>query len=334
MSTRRAALLSLLLLCGACTPNFEDVWLVKDLRILGLQTDPPEVLVPLDAQFPPNTFPTVHVQALAVDPAAGGSAELHWELWACPAGTPQGSTMPGATPTDAPRCDPGTLRQLVKQGSSLLSDIQADFVLDRDLYNTSLAVDPVKLGEVALGGVPVLLDLQVSSAELGSDRVVTRPVYGNPIPLPKTANANPQLDKILVDDTAQTALKVKPGQTVKLLPVPAASAAESYWVATFKGLCSVDADCDDGQAGAQCMGGICSRKLTEYLSYAFFTTAGTLSDATTGGKPSPFVDNKKIADPSSNWAAPGTPGQAQLWVVIRDDRGGISWQTLQAEISN
>jgi hypothetical protein len=333
MPARRAALLLLLSALAACTPDFEQAWLVKDLRILGLQADPPEVLLPIDAQYPPATFPTVHVSGLVVDPPEAATVPVRWELWACSQDSLRVSSMGGGTLSDAVRCDTASRAQQVANGLSPISAISADFTLDRELYNAALAADVYKIGPIALGGVPVVLDLQVSNDTVGTDRAIKRVVYGNPLPLPKTANANPQLDQILVDDVDQSPIQVKPGQTVKLLPVPAPGAAEGYWVATFKGLCIKDADCNDGQAGAQCVTGICSRQLTEYLSYAFFTTAGTLSDATTGGKPSPFIDNKKIADPSSNWAAPATPGKAQLWVVIRDDRGGLSWKTLQAEIS-
>jgi hypothetical protein len=339
MSARRAvvgrsALLLLFFGLAACTPDFEQIWLVKDLRILGLQADPPEVLVPIDAQYPPATFPTVHVSGLVVDPPEAASVTVRWELWACSQDSLRASGMnAGGTLSDSVRCDTASRSQQVANGTSALSAISADFTLDRDLYSAALAADVYKIGPIALGGVPVVLDLQVTSDTVGFDRAIKRVVYGNPLPLLKTANVNPHLDKVLVDDVDQSSLQVKVGQTVKLLPVPMADAAEGYWVATFKGLCSKDSDCEDGQAGTQCVSGICSRHLTEYLSYAFFTTAGTLSDATTGGKPSPFINNKKIADPSSSWAAPSTPGKAQLWVVIRDDRGGLSWKTLQAEVT-
>jgi hypothetical protein len=176
-----------------------------------------------------------------------------------------------------------------------------------------------------------MVELRVGS-EAGSDRALKRIVYGNPLPAEKKPNTNPWLGRLLVDGKELPAgndLQVDAGQTVKLLPEPAPGARESYWVATFRGPCTLDTQCGEG---AVCKDHICSRRLDEFLSYAFFTTAGALSYASTGGKPTPFAENKKIADPSSDWTAPPAPGRAELWVVVRDDRGGVGWKTLQAAV--
>jgi len=59
----------------------------------------------------------------------------------------------------------------------------------------------------------------------------------------------------------------------------------------------------------------------EALGYSFFATAGSISslrstDTTATGQP---------ADTSVDWSTPSDPQQVQLWVVVRDGRGGVGW---------
>jgi hypothetical protein len=83
-----------------------------------------------------------------------------------------------------------------------------------------------------------------------------------------------------------------------------------------------------------------TKELEEFLSYAFFVTAGELSHARTGGKPSLFVDLKKADDLTSEWTpedpatsdANPTAASPQIWIVVRDDRGGVGWTSLSAGV--
>ncbi|EYF02614.1 hypothetical protein [Chondromyces apiculatus] len=66
----------------------------------------------------------------------------------------------------------------------------------------------------------------------------------------------------------------------------------------------------------------------EVILVSWFATAGTLDADRTGraeGEPETTTDN--------TWTAPDTPGEARLWVVIRDDRGGTGWQSYRFTIS-
>lgn len=62
--------------------------------------------------------------------------------------------------------------------------------------------------------------------------------------------------------------------------------------------------------------------------FSFFATAGSIStlhstDTTSTGESAPtWVD----------WTAPATPQQVQLWVVLRDGRGGIDWLTRVVQV--
>ncbi len=66
----------------------------------------------------------------------------------------------------------------------------------------------------------------------------------------------------------------------------------------------------------------------EALSFSFFATDGDVSslrsaDETTTGEP---------VDPSIDYTAPHTTGPLQLWVVVRDGRGGVGWLTRTVQV--
>jgi hypothetical protein len=284
---RRAILL--LLILGACTPDFDEVWEVQDLRILAIQAEPPEVLISLDAP----TIPQVAIQPLVVDPTLPQDASLEWELWACP--------------EEEELCKDEATRELVHRQSSPLSEIGASFTPSRELLTRALELDPFG----GLGGVPILLDLRVEGpthTALGIKRVV----YGLPDPPEKTANRNPDVAEVTADgQPIQEPLHVEPDQVTTLLPRPAADAREAYVVRTFEGS---------------------TRELEEFLSYRYYTTAGELSHAITGGKPNAFVDDAKVTDVSADWTAPPLQQQATIWIVVHDDRGGVGWSSISATI--
>jgi len=287
---RRLRSLTLLAVAGvACTPEFEQAWLVTDLRILAIRAEPPEVLVPAGT----TTFPAVHVDALVVDPRATADTVFDWKLLVCTA--------------EEPRCELAERQELVRQDSTRLDQISLDFTLAADFYQAALAADPLR----GFGGVAVMVELQVSRGE-DVARGIKRIVYGNFVPPEKQPNVNPGIDRITVDEqpTPQP-WAAKLGQKVKLRPSSPAADKEKYWAATFTG----------GK-----------RELDEYLSYSFFVTTGKLSDATTGGKPVPFVTNSKLTDLSSDWTPAALAegiGGAAVWIVVHDDRGGVGWSELR-----
>ena len=86
---------------------------------------------------------------------------------------------------------------------------------------------------------------------------------------------------------------------------------ESFWVNTFTGQ---------------------TKELAEYLSYAYFVTSGKLGKPTTGGPPNVFVTIKGVNDVASDWT-PRKEGDATLWVVVRDGRGGASWISREVRVN-
>lgn len=320
---RLAAALALLgaALLPGCTPDFEEAWQVTDLRILAIQADPAEAL---GTRATLVALPPVHVTALVVDPRAPDAA-VDWELWAC---SPEQNT-----------CDDAAARVLVKRARTAPAAIAADFAITPALLATAIQKDTLR----GFGGVPVKVHLKVSGPR-GSDEGIKRLVYGLADQPLKTApaagtlrgtcrttlpscddglscergsclrlpNRNPAILRLTADDKPLDATrKLVAGQKVKLYPETPAGEAEAYWVYTFEGG---------------------TRQREEYLSYSFFATSGKLSNANTGGRPSVFITRKSALDLSSSWT-PAEAGRATLWLVVRDDRGGVSWVSHTVQVT-
>ena len=65
----------------------------------------------------------------------------------------------------------------------------------------------------------------------------------------------------------------------------------------------------------------------ESIRAAFFATGGAFVDDRVGrdaNDTATFVDN--------GWEAPRGPGRVHLWVVLRDDRGGVGWQSYVVDV--
>ena len=62
---------------------------------------------------------------------------------------------------------------------------------------------------------------------------------------------------------------------------------------------------------------------------SWFASSGTFTDAHTGR------EEAGPDDPSSDntWLAPATPGAVFLWIVLRDDRGGVAWKGYRVDVT-
>src|SRR5687768_10254428 len=114
--------LALPLAAGACTPDFQNITTIRDLRLLVVMAQPPEVLVdlpawaavdPADAPAVESQLPTFNLQALVMDPAGGGRP-VEYQAWACGNDPLENSRNPtaqmgrvGATVAQAP-CPAGS----------------------------------------------------------------------------------------------------------------------------------------------------------------------------------------------------------------------------------
>lgn len=63
----------------------------------------------------------------------------------------------------------------------------------------------------------------------------------------------------------------------------------------------------------------------ETVTVAWFTTGGSFASSST--------DDPEGNDFTENvWTAPDEPGTLNIWLVLRDNRGGVSWRTLEVEV--
>src|SRR3989339_296328 len=114
----------------SCTPDFDEAWLLKDLRILAIRSDTPEILLEQAALEASNPeFPQVSISALVVDPSAP-SAPVTWKFWACT--------------SEEITCAKASLRRLIHEGQTSLNEIQTEFSLDQSIFKAGLAVDPYR----------------------------------------------------------------------------------------------------------------------------------------------------------------------------------------------
>jgi hypothetical protein len=66
----------------------------------------------------------------------------------------------------------------------------------------------------------------------------------------------------------------------------------------------------------------------EAVRVAWFATAGSFAETRTGRS----EEESANTDSENIWTAPAAPGNATIWVVVRDDRGGVSWSELGVTI--
>ncbi len=66
----------------------------------------------------------------------------------------------------------------------------------------------------------------------------------------------------------------------------------------------------------------------EAIRVSWFTTAGALAADSSGRA----GDEAARSDADDTWTAPDAPGEARLWLVVRDDRGGVGWQSYRVKI--
>ena len=204
---------------AACTPSFEDVSEVTDLRVLAIQAEPPEAQY--DAQ---HDVQDVRVRILAVDPLRTAITML--------------ATL--CLPTDSRRCESGPVPAF-----PLLDPARSggnEFSVEVPGRLLSAAVEKFRAGDalLGLGGVRVMLALSVSDGDprkdVAADKILLYSKVGTP------PNHNPELTGLsLSAGCVQSSLA--PGETLKLKrgvecglrPVLAEGAQEEYDTTDLRG---------------------------------------------------------------------------------------------------
>ncbi len=68
----------------------------------------------------------------------------------------------------------------------------------------------------------------------------------------------------------------------------------------------------------------------ESIRVSWFATGGALETGHSGR--SEEESERGLVDAEDRWTAPTTAGPAFLWVVVRDDRGGVGWATYRFDV--
>lgn len=199
-------------------------------------------------------------------------------------------------PTESGRCDDPSAPFVALAPSDsdpacaiLYPSFQLASVIERSVRADALA---------GFGGIGVQVSLRVTpggdreAAELATKRVLYSPRF----PEGRVANTNPAVDVELEVDGD--------GGAITFTPAEPDGVRESYLLPTLDG-------------------GV--RSFTENLSYAWFATSGRWSAETTGGPVDIFGNTPAL---ETTWT-PGGDEAADMWVVVRDERGGTTWHELE-----
>lgn len=299
LESRLLLLASVLALAAACASEFEKQSQIVKLRVLGVQAEPPELVL---GEGP---LPKTVLTALAVEPSG---ALVTTQFAVCLYAS--GSTLTSAD-IDCPGASGFTLPDAGPASATL--DL-ADPALQAAALPMFAGDGGVPTGDGGLSqalekGLPLVLGFTASAPAFGNPDGGPPPAQGHDgqflkgiasvtlrtASAARPPNKNPALEAVTLDGTpiaADGSTTVRAGQKVTLVPVPAGDAKEKT---------------PDGSA--------------EKLNFSFYATGGDVeflrsADTTATGQP---------GETSIGFTAPLTAGTLRLWVVIRDGRGGLGW---------
>lgn len=161
-------------------------------------------------------------------------------------------------------------------------------------------------------------------------------------------NENPQLDTLVLvhPDGSEQPLSAADSEPVLTVAAGERVRLRASWPdcplepSCGDGICSLgELDCADDCGDAHgCTGSEpyvyfdpLSRQLVdrrEALRVAWFASDGAFDHERTGRSP----EEADEASTENAWRAPDEPGDVRLWVVVRDDRGGVGWGSYQLQV--
>ncbi len=345
-------LLVVLIACSACGDDLPSPTLVDDLRVLAVKADPPEVMVDRVDGVATETGP-VSFQALVVDPR-GPAMIYEWRF--CPVESNEtcgdfDQRRAAASPEFRPVLDTARAQKLPGQSQAIASrsarGVEPFTVqLPSSLFHYHLVSSGLGLGngswvsavlEVASGSERLQVqkrvvlgarDLSQWNPELQSfGWQVCRP--GGPVAgcvplLPRTANRNPVITGVEIARSdrpdapfaplatdPQSVLTLGPGEVVRLRPVLGPGAEERFQI--------VESTLHQSDLV------VVERK--EEVVISWFSTAGKFGAPRTTPQLTKTLDNTFTAP-----AAAPEAGRLSVFVVARDQRGGVDWTTVEVEV--
>ncbi len=341
----RRALLCLFALAASCSLPTDDPSTVHDLRILAIQTTPPELQYPVQGNFQdleqgqcvPDLSPLfsagpIQLAALVADPQGNGR-DLSWTWTECP------QTSDGRCPTD-----PG---YVIAKGNGLPSQISTSW----DIVAEGLAEEQIQAGcdagcpptpvlttfaDNPLGlcryGVWLQIGLEVGAPGDGGSVFGNKLLVFTPVPSDYPTDAgvcpqgpdggmpphhNPVFDSLQLDQQTlpvSGSVNVLAGQVYSITPViPTGPTGEQpYCLPDFQGGWTL---------------------LTETWLFSLMTTVGNFSTEQVGAGGFGNLQGGQI-NLSVNWTTPADAGVATIYSVLRDGRGGTSWITRQVDLQS
>jgi hypothetical protein len=289
---RPSLLLLLVLLFAACEPSVVDQSQLLTTRVLAIRADPPELVVPQDGGLPVP----VHFSILAFEPD-GGTPTVTLAL--CLSGDPYSADFqcPGVDGVSLPD---DTLDVASPDIAALLG------AFDGGIPDAGLTPDERGVLQVAIGYFATNGGTGVGDTERGVYRLGVR-FSGNP-------NHNPELLAVIVPDGGSLGGASLPlQQNVLLTPEIPQGGADSLWP-------SVGVD-----GGIETYPSLDGGILYENLNYSWYATQPDVNDFRSR-EPTP-VDTAETAYSQYSGAQ---RGPVTFYVVLRDGRGGTSWQIFDA----
>jgi hypothetical protein len=345
---------------AGCAPDFDNRTTIKDLRVLSVTAEPPEILVDMPAladeirrQLPTATdaqkaawfaqlpaaladlaaqMKPVTLTPLVVDPRGGGRA-VQYRIVVC-ANSFSNSGVGGGNNANPAGGGPGDVRDTVSRQAC---PANAEVLAEGSAAGGADGVVPIAVtftpSQALLGaaiasdpsgtwiGTPITVGLTVTA---GSEQVVgiKRVIIMRRLDPAEVANQNPVVPMLLH----------RRDKTVDPMPFLPAEAPLEVPFGGKVNIVAAPAQTEPYSAPAYARGGgaeIIEVVPKETLRYAFYTTAGTFSPGQVATDNSPILTNQKH-DLESTYEAPlrlmpGVSPDVVVFVVVRDERGGASY---------
>lgn len=359
MRGRRPWALALLVAAG-CTPDFDEISTVKDLRVLGISADIPEILFdagPLSRQqtlcadretltglgaellqWLPELLPPVTLRPLVVDPRGQGRP-VHYRAVFC--SSPTGTLNPmeggggmapagvrntigrGECPDDAPLLAGGE-GDATPVGDDPAVPIVLRLIPTRAQVLQAFAADPLGV----IYGLPLTVELTVSA---GDEVVVARKrvLIASRLVENQRNNHNPVIARV-VHRKGESGVDVPFDLEDPFTdPVPL-RLGDKLIIDPFRR--EQDREMYPARVGDRRTGCATIREAVEAQRFAFFATAGSFGPSGTNTEP-PIVREQPTSERSrlaSTYQAPSAllPGESEIvrvWIVTRDERAGASF---------
>jgi hypothetical protein len=329
------------LVAGAGCEELDQPSQVKDLRLLAVAVEPPEVI--LDPAAPEPGAPELEVTPLLADPAGGGRA-VSWTVRAC-GNDPLAPSAPGAGTEGAANYPAGGARStvgsarcpapgptswlLMAEGETRAAGTSFRFEIGAGQLAAAFAADvfPGHLGKPHGGfdlGLPIALEVTATAGDetvVGLKRVV---FWAGPLREGQQPNRSPRILELRTfgdrdPDTLEPRGPVEvlaPGQPRAL------QAGQTFWVEPTGAEAEpyvtrvIDRFTDEVRL---------QEVARETLTFAFYASAGkfvppeTTSELAFGARPTARLPLE------SKYEAPAAAAEVTIWIVARDERGGSSF---------